>query len=91
MGKCYIRKVKIYLNDVKPKTFIVDRELKLWQINSVKLTVYRVTFEHIIVQSENKTSYYSFPKLKNYWNERISCQRTIIHVSVRHGGGVCIL
>ena len=37
-------------------------------------------FEHTIFQGANKISYDSFSNLKGYWNERISCQRTIIHI-----------
>ena len=46
--------------------YFADKELKLWQIRSVKFAVYRVTFEHIIVQSENKTSYDTCPNLTSY-------------------------
>ena len=58
------------------------------KISSVKLVVYRILFEHIIVQSANKTSYDSLSNLTSYWNEIISCQRTIIHISLRHEGNV---
>ena len=37
IGKSYIGKIKIYLNDAKP---IVDRELKPWQKSNVNLAVY---------------------------------------------------
>ena len=46
--------------------------------------IYRVMFEQIIVQSANKISYDSLSNLKSYWNERISCQRTIIHIFLQH-------
>ena len=48
--------------------------------------IYRVRFEHIIVQGANKISYDSISKLKRYWNERISYQRTIIHIFLQHQG-----
>ena len=37
--------------------------------------IYRVRFEHIIVQGANKISY-SLSNLKSYWNEKILSQRT---------------
>ena len=40
--------------------------------------MYQVRFEYITVQSANKTSYDSLSNLKSYWNERMSCQRTIM-------------
>ena len=39
-----------------------------------------VRSEYIIVQSANKILYDSLSDLKSYWNKRISCQRTIIHM-----------
>ena len=42
----------------------IRRELKLWQISSITLAVYRVTFKNIIVKSTNKTSYDSLSNLK---------------------------
>ena len=59
---------------------IVDRKLKPWQRSNANLAVYRVMFEHIIVQSKNKIPYDSLSNLKSYWNEKTSCQRTIIHM-----------
>ena len=38
VGKSYIGKIKIYLNDAKHK-IIVDRELKPWQISSANVAV----------------------------------------------------
>ena len=67
------------------------RQLKLWQISSAILTVYQVTFEHIIVHSANKASFDSLSNLRSYWNERISCQRTIIHISLWNEENVWIL
>ena len=45
VGKSYIGKIKIYLNDAK-QDIIVDRELKPWQISSanVAVCIYRVRF-----------------------------------------------
>ena len=42
----------------------VDRKLKLWQINNVKMVVFWVTFDHIVAQCANKTSYDSLSNLK---------------------------
>ena len=53
--------------------------------------IYRVRFEHVIVQSENKISYDSLSDLKSYWNERISCQKTIIHIFLQYEGNVWML
>ena len=52
--------------------------------------MYWVRFEHI-VQSVNKISYDSVSNLKSYWNERISCQRTSIHIFLQHEGTVWIM
>ena len=46
--------------------------------------------KHIIVQSANKTSYNWLSNLKSYWNKRVSCQRTIIHVFLQHEENVWI-
>ena len=42
------------------KDIIVDGEPKLWRISNVKLTAYCVTFECIIIQYANNTSFDSF-------------------------------
>ena len=52
--------------------------------------IYWVRFEHIIVKSTNKISYDSLSNLKSYWNEWISCQRTMIHIFLQHEGNVWI-
>ena len=53
--------------------------------------IYRVRFEHIIVQGANKISYDSLSNLKSYWNERILYQRTIMHIFLQHERNVWIL
>ena len=52
--------------------------------------IYWVSFEDI-VQCANKISYDSLPDLKSCWNERMSYQRTIIHIFLQHEGDVWIL
>ena len=59
---------------------IVDKKLKPWQRSNANLAVYPVMFEHIIVQSKNEIPYDSLSNLKSYWNEKVSCQGTIIHM-----------
>ena len=44
--------------------------------------------EDIIIQSANKTSYDSFSDLQSYLNEKISCKRTIVHISLQREGNV---
>ena len=53
--------------------------------------IYQVRFEHVIVQGANKISYDSLSNLKSYWNERISYQKTTIHIFLQHEGNVWIL
>ena len=50
--------------------------------------IYQVRFENIIVQGANKISYDSLSNLKSYKNERILCQRTMIHIFLQHEGDV---
>ena len=47
-------KIKIYLNGTKPKILSIATELKLWQMSTVKLAVYRVMLEHITAPSTNE-------------------------------------
>ena len=53
--------------------------------------IYRVRFEHIIVQDANKISYDRLSNLKSYWNEIILYEKTFIHIFLQHEGNVWIL
>ena len=66
-------------------------ELKPWQTSNEKLAVNTELGLNILLFKVQIKPHDSLSNLKTYWNERVSYQRTIIHIFPQYEGNVWVL